>query len=51
MLEHVKGEEDNVSKLLLPNILFSIFIAMINPMKHTLRILHSVENLFMSEFY
>ena len=35
-LKHVNEVEDNESKLLLPNILFTIFIATINPMKHTL---------------
>ena len=33
-LKHVNEEEDNESKLLLPNILFTNFIATINPMKH-----------------
>ena len=51
LLEHVHGEEDNESKLLLPNILFTIFIATINPMKHTLGIFHSIENPFMNEVY
>ena len=55
MLEHVNEEEDNESKLesklLLPNILFTIFIATINPIKHTLGIFHSVENPFMNEVY
>ena len=36
-LQHVNGEEDNESKLLLPNIFFTIFIAAINSMKHSLR--------------
>ena len=51
LLEHVNGEEDNVSKLLMSNILFTIFIAIINLIKHTLEIFHSVENLFMNEVY
>ena len=51
LLEHVNGEEDNESKLLLPNILFNIFISTINPMIHTLGIFHSVENPFMNEVY
>ena len=36
-LQHVNGEGDNESKLLLPNILFTIFIAAMNSIKHTLR--------------
>ena len=46
LLERVNEEEDNESKLLLPNILFTIFIATINPTKHTLGIFHSIENPF-----
>ena len=51
LLEHVNGEEGKESKLLLPNILFTIFITTINPMKHTLGIFHSIENPFMNEVY
>ena len=49
--QHVNGEEDAESKLSLPNILFNIFIATINPIKHILGIFHSVENPFMNEVY
>ena len=51
LLKHINGEKDNESKLLLPNILHTIFIATINLMKHTLGIFHCVENSFMNELY
>ena len=49
--QHFNGKEITKPKLSLSNILFTILIAAINPMKHNLEIFMSVENPFMNEFY